>query len=557
MAEVIKTKNCKNCSVEFPIYAYDAEFYTKMDVPQPSWCPFCRNIRRHGWINDYVFYTRTCDSCEKPFVAIFPQDSEYKVICQECWISEERDDKFEGRDYDFSRSFFEQFDELNKTAPQLGIIGMHNENCDFCESTANCKNCYLISECSNDEDCTYGYWLQKSKDCVDCCYIHECEQCYELSDSFNCYNVKFSSNSENCSDSWFLDNCIGCKNCFFCTNLRHQEFCIANKKYTEEEYFEKLQEYRLHERSSLEKLREDFEKFLQEQPRKALQMENCENSLGDYMRNAKNCYNTFHCYDAEECRYGEHIWRGAKYCMDSNSAGRNAELSYECTNSGINSYNVKFCRYCWGCHNTEYSNQCKNGKYLFGCVGLKPGASFCILNKQYSEDEWHETVKKIKEKMRADGEYGEFFPLSISIFGYNNSISYDDFSLSCEEVLAKGWKWENTQSGTRGKGTYDMENLPETIGEVGDNMLEEVFTCADTGLNYKMIKRELEFYRKHNLPMPNRAPDTRQRLRLAKRNKKQFNASDCSKCAVRIYTTLDPEKYTHILCDKCYKKEVY
>lgn len=532
-------KSCKNCQKSFQVLDQDREFYKKMEVPEPTQCPDCRHMRRHGMINDYVFYTRTCDQCQKPFVSMFPQKSEYKVYCANCWYSEERDHFADGRDYDFNKSFFQQFDELMHATPQLGIIGMNNENCDYCESVANSKNCLLISECSNCEDCFYGYWLQKSKDCYDSAYIHECERCYEILYCFNCYNLKYSQNCFTCSDSAFLDNCVGCKNCFFSTNLNHKEFYIFNKLYTKESYFEEIKKFDFSNLESVENLKQKFQEFLKTQARKNLQIENVEYCTGDYIRNAKNCRNVYHCYDAEECAYGEHVWRGAKYCMDSNTAGRNAELLYETTNSGINSYNVKFSRYCWGCHNTEYSNECKNGNNLFGCVCLKPGAKYCILNKEYSPEKYGNLVQKIKEKMLADGEYGEFFPLSISLFGFNNSVSFDEFPLTKAEVLAKDWKWEDQESGTR--------------GHKGEGILE----CSKCARNFKLIPQELNFYKSMELPAPRKCPDCRHRERLSLKNKKKLHDTTCSECHKNIQTTLDTSQFSNILCDTCYKNLVY
>lgn len=326
---------CKNCSTPFIIYPEDQEFYDKISVPEPTWCPACRSIRRHGHINDLSFHTRKCDKCSKSFVSLFLQDSDYIVYCQSCWYDDKRDDLQSGMDYDPDRSFIEQFDELNHRTPQLGITGQFNENCDYCESIANCKSCYLISECSNCEECMYSYWIQLSKDCLDCAYTSNCHRCYEVSDCEDCYGLKYSQNCENCSDSAFLDNCIGCKNCLFCTNLRQQQYHIHNKPVSKEEFeqaYERFKNVTYPERQVSWK---KFEEFLSKQPRKYLQIKHTENCTGNYIHHAKNCADVYHCYEAEDCSYGTHIWRGAKNCMDANSAGRDAAWVYESTNCGI------------------------------------------------------------------------------------------------------------------------------------------------------------------------------------------------------------------------------
>jgi hypothetical protein len=277
--------------------------------------------------------------------------------------------------------------------------------------------------------------------------------------------------------------------------------------------------------------------------------------------------------------------------MDANTAGRNAELIYESTNCGINSYNVKFSRYCWGGQNIEYSNQCPQGKNLFGCVCLKPGAQYCILNKQYSKEEYEAFVPQIIEQMKrtpynqgsnspalsskegnntpplekrmprlgggVSYEYGEFFPLAISLFGYNNSVSFDDHRLTREEVLAKGWKWEEQESGTRGKGTIDMQTLPTEIAQINDTICSMILTCEGCERNYQIIRQEFTFYQQNSIPLPRRCPDCRHRERLSWRNPKKLWQRQCSQCSQDIQTTYSPARPEKVYCEACYLQTVY
>lgn len=548
--------SCRNCDKEFAIREWDLNFYETIQVPLPTWCPECRHMRRHGHINDYNFYSRSCDECGKNFISIFPGSSNYTVLCQECWYAEGRNDKAEGRDYDETRSFFEQFNELMHKAPQLGLIGMNNENCSYCESVANCRNCYLVNESSNCEDSFYSYWIQKTKDSVDCSYAHECELCYECTNVTNCFNLFYSQHCKNSSDSYFLDNCSGCKNSFLSTNLCNKEYYIYNTPYTKEEYEKIIAQFDFGNIHHIEDLRQKFIEFLKTQPRKNLQIESTENCTGNHIWNAKNCFSVFHCYEAEECAYGEHIWRNAKYCVDSNTAGRNAELLYETTNSGIDSYNVRFSRYCWGCNNTEYSNQCKNGTYLFGCVSLKPGARYCILNKQYSKEEYVILVEKIKARMLKDKEYGEFFPLSISLFGYNDTVSGDEYPLEEAQIKDKGWKWEHVMRGTVGRGTVSMKLLPSQISQTGIGVLNELLTCVQCEKNYKIIKQEFAFYKRQNIPLPRLCFHCRHMSRIALYGGRNLLEVECSNCTKPTKTYYQDSQLA-IWCEECYSFLVY
>ena len=58
-----------------------------------------------------------------------------------------------------------------------------------------------------------------------------------------------------------------------------------------------------------------------------------------------------------------------------------------------------------------------HSKDIFGCIGAIR-AQYCILNKQMDKDSYIAKKQKIINHMLETGEYGEFFPTSLSPFGY-------------------------------------------------------------------------------------------------------------------------------------------
>ncbi|MDI6883331.1 MAG: zinc-ribbon domain containing protein [Patescibacteria group bacterium] len=60
-----KLVKCQNCQKEFTIEPDDLEFYAKIKVPPPTWCPECRLVRKLVWRNERIFYKRTCELCGK------------------------------------------------------------------------------------------------------------------------------------------------------------------------------------------------------------------------------------------------------------------------------------------------------------------------------------------------------------------------------------------------------------------------------------------------------------------------------------------------------------
>jgi hypothetical protein len=60
-----------------------------------------------------------------------------------------------GMDFDFSKSFTENFIELMSGVPRCAIINKNSENSEYTNISANNKNCYMIIESANNEDCYY------------------------------------------------------------------------------------------------------------------------------------------------------------------------------------------------------------------------------------------------------------------------------------------------------------------------------------------------------------------------------------------------------------------
>jgi len=57
--------------------------------------------------------------------------------------------------------------------------------------------------------------------------------------------------------------------------------------------------------------------------------------------------------------------------------------------------------------------------------------------------------------------------------------------------------------------------------------------CEITKKPFKIIREELEFYRKHNLPIPRRHPDQRHLDRMKLRNPRKLFMRKCDKCKKR------------------------
>lgn len=427
------TRTCRVSGKEFVIDQQDQEFYRKMDVPLPTLCPEERQRRRMSWRNEYNLHYRKCDLCSKQIVSMYDSDSEFTVYCNNCWWSDKWNPLEFGQDFDFSRPFFEQFRELQLKVPRIALHQRGNENSEFTNHTLNCKNCYLCVD-TTGEDIYYSQWTINCKDCSDSWGIEDSELCYENYCSVGCYNSKFLVYSDYCVDSAFLYNCKNCENCFMCFNMDRKKFCVYNKQLTEEEYNDFISKVDLGSYQELEKYRKELMEMLNNAPKKSSWQLSCENCTGDSIYKSENVKNSFYVAESEDCRFCYDLIR-TKDCYDTYQSGFGTELTYD-VQAIMTGNKIRFSSLAWDVSDSDYVDSCHNSKNLFGCISLNR-YKHCILNKQYTKEEYNELVSKIVKHMKSTEEWGEFFPISLSPFAYNESVANLYMPLSKNEILEK------------------------------------------------------------------------------------------------------------------------
>ena len=541
-------KTCQTCKQSFILEQVDLDFYKKIDVCLPVDCPSCRAQLRLSFRNERSLYHRVCDKTGDKIISVYSSNKPYKVYSYDAWWADDWDATDYGRDYDPNRPFFEQIKELFDIVPKPALMHVRSINSEYLNLCADNKNAYMVFESSNNEDATNCYWIQRCKDLADVSFSDSCELCYDINDCYNCYRVANSKGAHNCHDASFLVDCRGCSDCIGCVNLSQRQYFILNKQYSREAYLEEKERLALDTYEGWEAFRKVFEDFLSQQPQKYAEIINAPGSTGNYIKNAKRCTYSFHCYDAEECRYAEHAWRNAKECVDVSTAGRNAELIYNSINTGIDTAHCICAAICWSNMYAEYAMYCFNSNNILGCFGLRK-KDYCILNKQYTKEEYFVLREKIIQSMKDVGEWGNWFPKNMSFFGYNESCAQDQFPLEKEVAQAQGFAWEDAPRGTYGKETKTWEELSSEFSA----STQDVFACIETGKNFKFTEHELRLYERLNLPLPRLHPDVRLERRLAARGtNKLYNRT--TEDGVEVFSPIPPSNPRPILSEEGYKQ---
>lgn len=582
-------RNCQNCKKDFTIEPDDFGFYEKINVPPPTFCPLCRAQRRFVWRNERKLFRVINDFTGKEILSTFPTESGKKIITREEWNGDNWEAMEYGMNYDFSRNFFEQLMELNKKVPIYGFNVARMVNSPYSFNAQGMKNCYLLVNSSFSEDCMYGNSVNHSKDCVDNSHIKQSERCYESFWLDNCYQCYFTNRSMESRNLYFCRGCVGCNDCFGCVNLRKASYQIYNKQYSREDYHKELERMALDTFSGIEKARQKTREFWNTQPVKYHQGLKNLNCTGMYVTGSKNVNDSYMVRDGEDMRFCQFIDEEpvSKDNYDISIWGQNTELCYETMECGDNSYGNKFSVNCWpACRNNEYCLYNFSSMDCFGCVGLKK-KQYCILNKQYSKEEYFEVIEKIKkhmdempyvDKQGLVYKYGEFFPIEFSPFGYNNTIAVEHFAIIKEEALRKGYGWVEFPHGEY-KITMNASEIPDSVNDITDQILKEIIECEKCKKPYRILENELIFLRNEEIPAPRMCNDCRHERRTNDRLKVFLYDRPCAciglndktgkykntakhvhgdgPCEEIVKTGYAPNMPDIVYCEKCYQQEVY
>ncbi|MFA6991802.1 MAG: hypothetical protein WC269_00770 [Candidatus Gracilibacteria bacterium] len=544
---------CKISGKEFIISDKEIEQLKKFDIPLPDISPLERFRKLMALRNEWKLYRRKCDASGDEILSAYAPESPYKVYKNKIWWGDSWDAKDYGHKFDFNKPFFEQFEQLKLEVPHEGTSIFNSENCDYNSHIRESRNCYLNSLVARCEDLYYSYWMVNNKNIFDSLITNDSTLCYYCSNVNHSYQCFFLEEANNCNNCYFCYQLRGCNHCIFSSNLADKSYYAFNKPCSKEKFEEILNKYMNGSYNSLEEAKKEFEKVYKTAKQKNLHNLNCENVTGDHLYNCRNCENCYEGFDSEECinsiSLGDAVSANSCYsagwpdCQGPVYMSVVSRALQDCAFGNYNWFSSRL-RYCEGL------NACDS---CFGCVGLRH-KKHCILNKQYSKEEYEKLMAKIIEHMKSTGEWGQFFPNHISNFAYNETAAQDFFPLTKSEALKMGYRWHDED--LKEYKEPSIKEIPENIKDVSDDIFDEVLACERCRKNYKIIKPELKFYQQFNLPIPRICPDCRHKERFDKRNPFILFDRKCDNCGKKIISTFEANRKEEVYCEECYLRAI-
>lgn len=170
------------------------------------------------------------------------------------------------------------------------------------------------------------------------------------------------------------------------------------------------------------------------QPKLPTHSLNSENSeYGDQLYYCKNMINSFDTLNSEDGIYifdSQHVVNSidCDYSFES-------QLCYDSVSLG-KCFNSSFLEDCTSVRDSSFCFNCRDGNNLFACANLT-GKSFCILNRQLTEDEYKQKIASFKalpvqKVLEMLEELKKKYPVTQTRGENNENSPYGDFLYNCK-----------------------------------------------------------------------------------------------------------------------------
>lgn len=512
----MRTQTCPITNENFKVSDQEQQLLARLGFNLPQVAPAERLRALLSFRGGRRLYRRNCQLSGEPILSIYPPAAQFPVFSPALWWdSHERRAQLK-KTYTPDVSFFIQLYELWNIVPRPAVTAMNCAQSTAVDNSASVSNSLLISDSYQVDRCSYGAFLLRCTVCADCLFCSDCSRCYDCAGCSNCTGLGWSDNCFDCSGGAFLSGCVGCSNCYCCSNLTGAENCLFNRQATAEEIARFISEYKLHtpatDRRLVDELRE--QSAIDKRGMKVPARWSDDQSLGtgNYLirSSAEDSYfvsdstELFHCF-------GLHQSAG---CIDSIGFGGKLSDSYQAV--GCSGSRILSSISCGDCRDIWYSSHCFDCSHLVGCVGLI-GREYCILNQQYTAEQFGEIRDYIAETLHMRNIWGAFFTSTFAGIHYNGSQAQEFMPLSeiQAELLQFDWDQELDAAVVPTEANDPPATLTAAAGADEQGVLEKTaMICEITGRLFRLSRLEYELYRELCVPPPARCFEQRHSERL-------------------------------------------
>lgn len=485
----------------------EINWYRHFNVPPSKLSLLSRWFVLNGEALGFEWWWNKHPETGKPILTYVHPATGVKVLPDGEWF--QKDFTSAGRDMDVGRPLFDQLLPIRLEVPVPATYNVREPQNSISLLSYGDVNSYFMIACSA-KDSLYSSDAFECQSVAEAYAVTSATNCYRVVFGARLFHVRYAYHCYDCSDCSFVFDCRNCEFVFGGTNLRNKKYVWFNEQLSREEWERRRAEVDLSRRSVVRGQEEHFWKLVDGDcfwPENF--NENAANCVGDYLRDVLNGRVIFastgggrdndwaaYCYEKSERTF---MTCGAVNSVDSYFGATIPDSSrcLFCINV-TRSLNMEYCIACFNCEN------------CFGCVGLNR-KTFCILNKQYSEEEYWTKLDALKCAMLDRGEYGEFFPTTFSSSYFQESVAGINLGATKSDEQKYGFPSFDPEShgaiGELGDVTLlkDPETIPDAIADVNiDEWSGVALLDKQMGRRFAFLKPELEFYKAHKIAPPTR-----------------------------------------------------
>ena len=548
-------RTCAITGEKWSMTETEINWYKKFNVPPSQLSPLTRLKLIDGYFVTFDMWYNKHAETGKPMVSIVHPATGIRVLSDKEWFDKDFTDR--GQALDLPRSFFDQLYALVLAVPVAATYNYVVPENSIAFISLGDQDSYFVLACRSKRTfyAMNGYDIEDSAELT---LVNNARNSYNACHSARIYQCRFVRETYDCINCTFVFDCRNCENCFGATNQRNKKYLWFNEQLSKDEWERRRAEIDLTSFA----VRDAHEKKFHDLVASAVWPENfvisAPDSTGDYIYESTRCkdcyYVTKGCQDLDQCSYAFNT--PSNNCYLSTAIFGSSDCYY-----GIGAGNSSQCRFTMSilnnCFDVEYSTSCYNCEHCFGCVGLRH-KKFCILNKQYTEEEYWQKLDELKCAMLERGEYGELPPLKFSTQHWKGSgaaLVYGATKEECQKLGALDFEAgaEDAEGPVVDPALMgSLESLPDCLG-ASDDISGKPFKDTVFGRRFSYLKPELELYKTLNVAPPRKHPTRRIRELYAEMNIAVFVEANCAHCQKSIQTAGNSNyPNRQIYCSACY-----
>lgn len=534
----------------------EIDVYRKHKAPPLDYSPLTRmRMLTTQWPGGQWWYNKHADT-GKPIICPVHPATGIRVLPDKEWF--DRDFVEFGRDVNLEHSFFEQLIQLRRDVPSsAGRNYEPIENSIAVVSLGDVNSYFVVL--SRSKNTLFSVSALDTESSAEVYNSSAITNSYQVVHSERVYNSQYIRESRDCMNSAFLFDCRNVENCFGATNKRNKKYLWFNEQLSKEEWERRRAEVDLGSRSQTQNWLSRFHELVQSAPWPENFNEQSENSSGEYLTKATNCDTVYYSDGGSKNEYHT-AWSLGNCEGNAYSASLSDDQNIY---FGCDIVQSNQCRYSYllmRCQNVEYSTECYDCEDCFGCVGLRK-KRFCILNKQYSEEEYWKKLDELKCAMLERGEYGAFLPAQMSpaYFPEGGSVRYyladpekfaqatNAYTFKAEDEGALGSALANAND------LPDATTIPDSIDDIDDSWIGKALYDSAYKRPFSLFAPEVALYKKLRVAPPVSHHVKRVLDLTLTSNTGVFEKHPCKICQKEVTISRNPTYPDHqVLCKTCY-----